>query len=154
MPGHTQELVTRDTPLRGSSQLSSSAFLRVQAARLMMVLGIFCFLSLPLLTGCGTTIISGSTSPGLSGNPSKYGIQLKWNAPGGSDPAVSYNVYRELTTGTVGFQQINTAPVLEVTFTDKAVQLGTSYTYVVRAVDAEGAESDPSNVATVAVPSS
>ncbi|MGA7523649.1 MAG: fibronectin type III domain-containing protein [Acidobacteriaceae bacterium] len=89
-------------------------------------------------------------SPGAS---SSYAIRLTWSAPVGSDPAVSYNVYRELSAGAVGFAQINTSPVVAVTYTDNAVQPGESYTYVVRAMDAEGEESDPSNSATFTIPS-
>lgn len=108
-------------------------------------------LPLVLLISCGTTI--GSASPGLTGATSKYSIQLSWVAPGGSDPAASYNVYRKVTGGTAGFEQVNTSPVLQVTYTDRAVQLGVSYTYEVRAVDADGGESEPSNIATFTIPS-
>ncbi|HEY1807661.1 MAG TPA: fibronectin type III domain-containing protein [Acidobacteriaceae bacterium] len=151
MPGHTQELTKQGTAKRNGSGARGVASPQKQATPLN-INKLFFFLSLLLFTGCGTTIISPGAN--LTGASSKYGIQLKWDAPGGSDRAVSYDVYRELTTGTVGFQQINTSPVADVTYTDKAVQLGVSYTYVVRALDAEGAESDPSNVATVTVPSS
>ena len=111
---------------------------------------LLCLPLLSLLTGCGSYIVS---SPSLTGASSKYSIHLTWDAPGGGDPAVSYNVYRELTTGAVGYAQINTSPVAAVTYTDKYVQLGASYSYVVRAVDAAGEESGVSNTATVTVPS-
>lgn len=115
----------------------------------MKKLDLLSLLLLPLITSCGSHIVSAS---GLAGVSSKYTVQLTWNEPGSADPAVSYNVYRELTTGPVGFAQINTSPVVATTYTDTQVQLGTSYSYVVRAVDAEGGESNVSNIATVQVP--
>lgn len=104
---------------------------------------------LPLLAGCGSQTIPSNTTMGAS---SKYTIQLTWQEPSGSDPAVSYNIYRETTADAGGFSQVNTFPVVAVTYTDSNVRLGTSYMYVVRAMDAEGQESAPSNTATVKVP--
>lgn len=106
-------------------------------------------LPLLLLAGCGSHFAS--TDP--TGPVTKYGVQLKWDAPGGSDPAASYNVYRELAGSTIGYTQVNTSPIAAVSYTDKNVQVGVSYTYVVRAVDAGGGESDPSNSITVTIPS-
>lgn len=143
--GYTQRLVMQRGRRLNAPWRSLTRFIRKPPVGLNLL----CLVALLFPSGCGTQY---GAAPGTD-TSSKYGVQLMWNAPGGSDPAVSYNVYRELTAGTVGFQQINTSPVTALTYTDKGVQLGTSYTYVVRALDAEGGESDPSNTATVVVPS-
>ncbi len=103
-------------------------------------------LPLLLLTGCGS-------NAGTGGASSKYSVRLTWVAPTpGSDPAVSYNVYREMTSDNT-FEKVNTSAIAGVTYTDSAVQLGASYLYVVRAVGADGQEGDASNTATVTIPS-
>lgn len=110
---------------------------------------LLCMAALLLLTGCGSHVIPLSAAAAAS----KHSVLLTWHAPGGDDPAISYNVYRELESGAPGFRQINTSPVPGVTYRDTAVQPGASYAYVVRAVDASGNESAPSNTAVVTIPS-
>lgn len=116
----------------------------------MKKLDLLCLVPLSLLTSCGTQIIA---APAVTGAASKYSVQLTWDQPAGNDPIVSYNVYREQAAEAVGFAQINNAPVVTVTYTDRNVQLGASYAYVVRAMDAAGEESPLSNTATVTIPS-
>ncbi|MFZ0630185.1 MAG: fibronectin type III domain-containing protein [Acidobacteriaceae bacterium] len=147
---HAQELTAQRAARREASRARSLA-LPLQQARGWGAKTLLGFLPVLLLSGCGTTT---AAAPNLAtAAASKYSAQLTWNPSGGSDPAASYNVYRELAGGSAGFQQINTSPVLQATYTDRTVQLGVSYTYEIRAVDAEGNESEPSNITTVVIPS-
>jgi hypothetical protein len=146
--GHTKKRVKQGTTQRNALHPSAACLPRKRVTGLNIRRLLF-LLPLPLLSSCGSQI--GSSD--LTRTPTKYGVQLKWDAPGGSDAAVSYNVYRELTGGSSSFAQINTSPVVAVSYTDKNVQLGASYTYAVSAVDAGGGESGPSNTITVTIPS-
>ncbi len=93
------------------------------------------------LTGTGEAAATGS-----------YKVSLSWNAPSNSTDTVSgYNVYRATGTSS-SFQKLNSSVNAPVTFTDQSVTNSTSYQYYVTSVDASGAESAPSNTATVAVP--
>ncbi|HEX3663033.1 MAG TPA: fibronectin type III domain-containing protein [Acidobacteriaceae bacterium] len=146
-----QDRVKQGAAPRNASRASSAAFPCQQTPGLRIG-KLLWLLPLLVLTSCGSTIMSPSAN--LTGASSIYAVRLTWTPPGGSDPAVSYNVYRELSGGAIGFAQINSSPVAAATYTDKAVGLGVSYTYVVRAMDAQGEESDPSNTATFTIPSS
>jgi fibronectin type 3 domain-containing protein len=80
-----------------------------------------------------------------------YSVELSWTAPtGGSDAAVSYNVYRSTSGGS--YQRLNTSTNTPTTYSDATVQSGVTYDYQVTSVDASGAESAPSNVYTAAIP--
>jgi hypothetical protein len=79
-----------------------------------------------------------------------WAVDLTWDAPGGSDPIVGYNVYRKVS-GTRVWAQLNAWPVPTRSYTDQNVSTG-SWDYHVCSVDARGALSGPSNVFTVAVP--
>jgi fibronectin type 3 domain-containing protein len=61
-----------------------------------------------------------------------------------------YNIYR--ATGSGSFARINSSPDSAVTYVDSAVVSGTTYRYQVTSVDSSGAESVPSNLATVTIP--
>jgi hypothetical protein len=92
------------------------------------------------LTGTGTAV------------QVQHEIDLNWDAPANSsDPVAGYNIYR--STGSGGsFSKLNASPNSQVSYTDSAVQSGTTYMYEVKSVDANGAESGPSNQITLSVP--
>ena len=71
-------------------------------------------------------------------------IYLGWRLDS-ERPDVGYNVYRSATGGS-GYARINPAPVTASTnYLDSSVSSGAAYYYTVRAEDALGFESDPSN---------
>jgi hypothetical protein len=92
------------------------------------------------LTGTGTAV------------QVQHEIDLNWDAPANSsDPVAGYNIYR--STGSGGsFSKLNASPNSQASYTDSAVQSGTTYMYEVKSVDANGAESGPSNQITLSVP--
>lgn len=72
-------------------------------------------------------------------------LELSWQP--NTEPDLSgYNVYRSTTSGT-GYTRINAGPVAGTRYTDTGLAAGTTYYYVVRAVDAAGQESGNSNEA-------
>jgi hypothetical protein len=68
-------------------------------------------------------------------------VVLQWNAVAG---AAGYNIYRSPLSGG-GFVKVNGAVVAETAYTDTGLTNGQWYYYEVRAVDAAGNESGPSN---------
>lgn len=62
-----------------------------------------------------------------------------------------YNVYRRASAGG-SYVKINKDYVKGLTYVDRAVETGTEYYYVVRAVGKDGVESRDSNEASAAVP--
>jgi chitin-binding protein len=75
-------------------------------------------------------------------------VQLAWQAPTpNGDDVIGYHVYR-LNNGV--FAYLATADAL--TYTDANVVHGTTYTYVVRSIDAAGNESADSNAVTITFP--
>lgn len=108
----------------------------------------------------GQLTISSNSSSGattqvqLSGTGAavQHYVDLSWNAPASSsDPVAGYNVYRS-TDGGSTFTQLNSSADTQVSYTDNAVQSGTTYVYEVKSVDANGVESSPSNLITLSVP--
>ena len=94
----------------------------------------------------------GLTGTGEAATTPSYQVSLSWNAPSSStDPISGYNVYRASGSSS-SFQKLNSSVNAPVSFTDPSVQSSTTYEYYVTSVDASGAESAPSNTATVAVP--
>jgi hypothetical protein len=82
----------------------------------------------------------------------QHSIDLSWNAPTTSpDPVAGYNIYRS-TDGGATFSKLNGSVDTALADTDGAVQSGTTYTYVVKSVDANGQESGPSNQISLLVP--
>jgi hypothetical protein len=63
----------------------------------------------------------------------REGMVLIW-APNSENDVAGYNIYRSITSGT-GYEKINAQLIRETTFTDKKVQKGQQYYYVVSAVD-------------------
>jgi glycosidase len=68
-------------------------------------------------------------------------VSLGWSAVAG---ATGYDVYRSPLSGG-GYVMANAAPVTGTSFTDTGLENARSYYYVVRALDAAGNESEPSN---------
>jgi hypothetical protein len=105
------------------------------------------------------TVSSNSTSGGTTlvtlsgtGTAVQHEIDLSWDAPSSSADAVAgYNVYRS-TNGGGAFTKMNASPASQAAYTDDAVQSGTTYTYEVKSVDANGVESTPSNEISLTVP--
>lgn len=82
----------------------------------------------------------------------QHSIDLSWNAPATStDPVAGYNIYRS-TNGGATFTKLNGPIETALDYTDTNVQSGTTYTYVVKSVDASGQESGPSNQISLPVP--
>jgi hypothetical protein len=89
------------------------------------------------------------TLAGTGVQASTHTVLLSWSA---STSAVSgYNVYRSTTSG-AGYARINGSLVASPTYTDGALQSGTTYYYVTTAVDASGNESANSNEAQAVIP--
>jgi hypothetical protein len=116
----------------------------------------------PTATGAATgtlTVNSNSTTGGTTqvtlsgtGTAVQHAIDLTWNAPSSSaDPVAGYNVYRS-TDGGGSFTKLNSSPDSQAAYTDSAIQSGTTYTYEIKSVDANGVESTPSNKITLTVP--
>jgi len=82
------------------------------------------------------------------GNP--HWVALSWTAS--STPNVNYNVYRGTQSGGP-YTLMNPTPVSTTSYNDTGVQLGVTYYYVVKAVDANNNLSAASNEASAIVPS-
>jgi Abnormal spindle-like microcephaly-assoc'd, ASPM-SPD-2-Hydin len=85
-----------------------------------------------------------------SGATIQHSVNLWWNASTSSSIS-GYNVYRGASPSGP-FSRINPAVSSSLSYSDNAVQSGTTYYYVTTAVDASGAESSYSNQVTAAVP--
>lgn len=79
---------------------------------------------------------------------SQHKVTLSWKAS--TTAGVSYNVYRRGPSGTV---KLNATPLPATTYVDDTVQSGQVYHYFVKAVNAKGTESNPSNEVPAPVPS-
>jgi fibronectin type 3 domain-containing protein len=75
-------------------------------------------------------------------------VFLSWN-PSTSSGVVGYNVYRATSPSTTYAILAN---ALVLNYTDETVQAGTTYTYVVTAVNSTGEESVHSGSVTAVVP--
>jgi hypothetical protein len=80
-----------------------------------------------------------------------HSADLTWDPS--NDPVVGYNVYRGNKKGGP-YSMVNDALDPSTNFTDSTVQGGTTYYYVVKAVNADDQESGPSNEAKVVIPTS
>ena len=94
----------------------------------------------------GLLVCSSSLAHALS-------LNLAWQYTQGTPPATGFYVYRQSvacpTSGTPSFPRVTATPlpVTQLTYSDLAVQVGTTYCYYVTAVTAQGMESVPSNTA-------
>jgi len=82
---------------------------------------------------------------GLMASAGDSTVSLDWNDNGEGDLA-GYNIYRSTTSGS-GYSQINGSLVLNSDYTDNTVTNGTTYYYVVTAVDISSNESADSSEA-------
>jgi len=114
----------------------------------------------PTATGAATgqlTITSNASSNStavvaLSGTGVPLAVDLSWTAPpSSSDTVAGYNIYRA-TGSSSSFTKLNSSVNSPDSYMDSTVAAGATYEYYVTTVDSAGAESTPSNTATVAVP--
>ena len=82
--------------------------------------------------------------------PVQHTVSLTWNAS--SSTVIGYRVYRSETSGG-SYNTLTGSSLNALTYADSTVASGTTYYYVVTAVDAAGNESVYSNQATAVVPS-
>jgi hypothetical protein len=86
-----------------------------------------------------------------TGTPqSSHSVNLSWNPVSGN--VVGYDVYRGTVNG--GPYQVIDTMDASTTYTDYTVDSGTTYYYVVTAVNAQGEQSSYSNVAEAVIPGS
>jgi hypothetical protein len=112
----------------------------------------------PTATGAATgtlTISSDAASnstavAALSGTGVPLAVDLSWTAPSDSTIA-GFNIYRA-TGSSSSYSRLNSSVTSPASFTDSTVQAGITYEYYVTTVDSSGAESVPSNTASVVVP--
>jgi Abnormal spindle-like microcephaly-assoc'd, ASPM-SPD-2-Hydin/Protein of unknown function (DUF1573) len=78
-----------------------------------------------------------------------HSVTLSWTAS--TSTVLGYNIYRT-TVSSSGYARINSGLIPSLTYTDTTVQPGTTYYYVVTAVDASENESTDSNQATAVIP--
>jgi fibronectin type 3 domain-containing protein len=86
---------------------------------------------------------------GTGTNAIQHTVGLTWTA---SANATGYNIYRSATNGGP-YTEINTSLDGSAAYTDNTVVSGTTYYYVVTAVNSEAQESGYSNQAQAVVPS-
>ena len=98
---------------------------------------------------------SASSSPlvvnlsGTGGTSAQHSVRLNWNAS--TTPGVGYLVYRSETSGGP-FSPLFGTTTDSLSYQDTTVSAGTTYYYVVTAVDPSGAQSVYSNQVTAVVP--
>jgi hypothetical protein len=113
-------------------------------------------ISSPETVNLSGTGVSTTTTPTPPTNPNPPpttapSVALTWNAS--TSQVVGYNVYRSETSGGT-FVAMNGTALTSLTFTDTTVSAGTTYYYVVTAVNSAGTESNYSNQVAAVVPSS
>jgi fibronectin type 3 domain-containing protein len=107
------------------------------------------------VTGTASFVSNATNSPAtvsLSGSgvaPIQHSVDLSWTAS--TSIVVGYNVYRGTQSGGP-YTKINSSLNATTAYTDSTVQSGTTYYYVVTAVDATNAESAYSNQAVAVIP--
>ena len=96
-----------------------------------------------------SNVSNSPTVQSLSGNGQtvSHSVGLSW---GPSTGAVSYNVYRKLSSNS-SYTQINSGDAT-TSYTDTSVTAGDTYDYVITAVNAEDQESGYSNMAQAVIP--
>jgi hypothetical protein len=105
------------------------------------------------LTISSNSITGSTTQVALSGTATaaSHEVDLYWNPPTSStDPVVGYNVYRAIGSGS--YSLINSTPVVATAYVDTGVVSGSTYSYMVKSVDAVGVESSASNTTTATIP--
>jgi hypothetical protein len=108
------------------------------------------------VSGASVTIVSnaGGLAIPVSGTgtaAAQDSVSLTWTASSSSD-VTGYYAYRSTTEGS-GYVKLNpTSPTSTEEYTDSTVESGTTYYYVVTAVDSSDVESDYSAPATAVIP--
>jgi hypothetical protein len=96
--------------------------------------------------------LSGTNQTGINftaAAATAHSVALTWTS---STSAVSgYNIYRSTASGS-GYTKLNSSLVASLSYSDTAVQSGTTYFYVATAVDSGGDESVNSNQVSAAIP--
>src|SRR5262249_48568969 len=104
------------------------------------------------LTISSNSSTGNTTTVSLAGTGQSFNVQLSWNAPSSpNDPVTGYRVYRALA-GASSYSLVNSVLNSQTSYVDSSVKSDTSYQYYVTSVDAAGAESVPSNTASVSLP--
>jgi fibronectin type 3 domain-containing protein len=103
------------------------------------------------LCGCraGQNDNAGSSTPPVDPLPFQHHVDLSWTASA-SPEVVTYNVYRSPTPN--GPYSPLASSITGLAYSDSSVQTGTTYYYVVTAVDGRGRESSHSEAAGAGVP--
>jgi hypothetical protein len=99
------------------------------------------------LTGAG--ISSSAPVPPPTSASTQHVVHLVWDAS--VTQGVEYRVYRSSSTGS-SYSLLTGTAVNSLTYDDSTVSLGTTYYYVVTAVDSSGNESVQSNQAAAVIP--
>jgi fibronectin type 3 domain-containing protein len=120
---------------------------RISACGWQKIVGIFVVLLLSFIPGCGGSGSGGggkgnppATPTGLRATAGNQQVMLSWNASSG---ATSYNVQRSTTSG--GSYTTIASPVT-TTYTDTGLTNGTTYYYVVSAVNTAGQSANSTQV--------
>jgi Abnormal spindle-like microcephaly-assoc'd, ASPM-SPD-2-Hydin len=98
-----------------------------------------------------TTTAPPSTPPTAPPPVTQHTVALSWKAS--TSQVIGYHVYRSETSGG-SYSLLNGTTVNALTYSDATVSSGTTYYYVVTAVDSTGTESVDSNQVTAVIPSS
>ena len=120
-------------------------------ARVRRFLGVaICLGFLPAFMSCAGAGSSMQTTP--PSPPKQHTVTLSWYA--NYPPVAGYNIYRGTTHGGPYSSHLNSSLQASTMFNDATVQNGTTYFYVVTAVNAQNEESSYSAEVEVTVPSS
>lgn len=110
----------------------------------------------PNISSPGTVNLSGdgvsSTTPTPPPTPppaTQHSVALSWGAS--NSQVIGYRVYRSESSGS-SYSALNGTAINALNYSDATVAAGTTYYYVVTAVDSAGAESTHSNQATAVIP--
>src|SRR4029077_11420076 len=85
---------------------------------------------------------------GLTATPGDHQVALSWGASSG---ATGYNVYRSATSGSYT-TPLNGSPILGTSYTDSSALNGSTYFYVVRAVNGGGSSGNSNQVSATPQP--
>jgi fibronectin type 3 domain-containing protein len=110
------------------------------------LLAVLCIFA-ALLSGCANGNVTTTVNQGPA-----YEVDLTWSQPSaGSNQIVGYYVFRAAANSAY-FQQLNASLDDKTVYIDSNVQSGTTYYYMVVAVDTSGNWSMPSVLTTASVP--
>ena len=107
------------------------------------------------LTGNINVVSNATNSPlaivlsGTGAQAASHSVSLAWNAS--SSLVAGYDIYRGTQAGGP-YIKLNSSSLVDLMYTDGAVQAGQTYFYVVTAVDSNGLQSINSNEVSAAIP--